>query len=261
MNETLRIMAAHASVRKFKADDVPDDMLYSIINAARQAPTSSNMQAYSIIVVRDKAKKETLAGLCNNQVWVKNCPVFLVICPDLRRLEKVAEYRHHDCLDKYIEMFIVATVDASLVAQNILLGAESCGLGGVMIGAIRNNPDDICELLKLPDKVYPLVGMCLGWPDTKPMIKPRLQQDVIIHDEEYGGDNLISRLKEYDDLVRKTGLYDGPRRKVASPDGRQVPDEEYSWTEHTARRLATTDPRFLRSHMRDFLLKRGFKLE
>jgi FMN reductase [NAD(P)H] len=261
MNETLKTMAAHASVRKFKADDVTDEILFPILNAARQAPTSSNMQAYSIIVIRDKTTKETLASLCNNQGWIKSCPVFLAICPDLRRLQKVAQYRKHECHDEYIEMFMVATVDAALVAQNILLGAESCGLGGVMIGAIRNNPDDVCQLLKLPNKVYPLMGMCLGWPATKPMIKPRLQDDVIIHREHYGDDNLLSKLKEYDEMIRKTGLYDGPNRKVASPDGRQIPDEEYSWTEHTARRLAATDPVSLRSHMREFLLHRDFRLE
>jgi len=261
MNETLKIMGSHASVRRFTLENIPEDMLMNILNAARQAPTSSNVQAYSIIVVKDTAKKETLSRLCDNQVWVKTCPVFLAICPDMHRLEAVCRYRGHTFVDNYIELFIVATVDAALVAQNILLGAETCGLGGVMIGGIRNNPDEVSQLLKLPDKVFPLVGICLGWPDTKPMIKPRLQPEAVIHAEEYSDVNLFEKLKLYDEIVKRTGLYDGPNRKVPSPDGRITPDAEYSWTEHTARRLASTDPKALRSHMRDFLRKKRFGLE
>jgi FMN reductase [NAD(P)H] len=261
MNETLEIMASHASVRKFKKDDIPDELLYSILNAARQAPTSSNIQAYSIIVVKDKFKKTTLAKLCGNQKWVKNCSVFLVICPDLMRLKKVCNRQKYEFIDRYIEMFIVATVDASLVAQNILLGAESCGLGGVMIGSIRNKPAEVSYLLELPDKVYPLMGICLGWPDTQPMIKPRLQANAVIFNEKYDDSQLQELLNQYDEIIRKTGLYDGPRRKVPSPTGKDVLDDKYSWCEHTARRLASTAPDALRTHIRNFLLSKKFGLE
>ena len=254
-------MAKHASVRKFKKQAVPDELLDEIIEAARQAPTSSNLQAYSIIVVKDQAKKEMLAELCGNQPWVKWCPVFLVICPDLLRLKKVCARQEYDFIDSYIEMLITATVDASLAAQNILTGAESCGLGGVMIGGIRNKPAEVSELLKLPEKVYPLMGICLGYPDHSPMVKPRLGQNVVVHDEQYDDSQLDKYLDEYDNLIRQTGLYNGPRRKVSSPTGKEVPDDKYSWCEHTARRLATTTPDVLRPHLRDFLRGKKFGLE
>jgi len=266
MNETLKTMAAHASVRKYKKQDIPKELLSEILDSARQAPTSSNLQAYSIIVIRDPQKKEELAKLCGNQVWIKNCPVFLVMCPDLCRLERICKYRGYDFHDEYIELFVVATVDAALVAQNILLAAESCGLGGVMIGGIRNNPAEVSALLELPDKVYPLMGICLGWPDTQPMIKPRLQHEIVIQYERYDDAELLRKLQTYDTLIRKTGrqdptdLYDGPNRKVPSPDGREIPDENYSWTEHAARRLASTDPKVTRAHLRAFLESKKFRL-
>ena len=269
MNETIETMASHASVRKFEDRDIPKELLEKIINAARQASTSSNLQAYSIIVIKDKAKKEKLSELCGNQVWVNACPVFLVICPDLRRLEKVCLRQGYDFLDSYIEMFILATVDAALVAQNILLGAESVDLGGVMIGGIRNNPDGVSELLNLPDKVYPLMGLCLGYPDQIPMIKPRLQQGMVVHKEQYDDSKFEKFIDEYEDFIRQTGLYDGPHRKVKSPirqepdarqPGKEVPDEKYSWCEHTARRLAADAPDVLRPHLREFLLKKKFGL-
>jgi len=261
MNKTLEIMASHASVRKFKDTDIPDDLLNSVIQAARQASTSSNLQAYSIIIVREQAKKEKLAKLCGNQVWVKTCPVFLVICPDLLRLQKVCDRQGYEFINRHIEMFIAATVDAALVAQNILTGAESEGLGGVMIGGIRNNSAQVSELLGLPDMVYPLMGMCLGYPDHSPMIKPRLPQDIVVHRERYDDSRLETDLAEYEKTIRQTGLYDGPRRKVQSPTGKEVPEEQYSWCEHTSRRLATDAPDVLRPHMREFLIKKKFGLE
>ena len=93
MNKILKLMASHASVRRFKNEAVPDDLLNSILNSARQASTSSNVQAYSIIVIKDQDKKVKLAEFCGNQLWVEKCPVFLVICPDLKRLEQSPDGR------------------------------------------------------------------------------------------------------------------------------------------------------------------------
>ena len=261
MPDPLQILSSHRSIRKYKNQSIPDDLLDEILTSARQAPTSANLQAYSIIVVKDKAKKKTLAHLCGEQPWVETCPVFLAICPDLHRLQKVCEIRGYEPNDRYMEIFIVAVVDAALVAQNIVVGAEASGLGICMIGGIRNNPDRVSELLKLPQKVFPLMGMCMGYPDHDPMIKPRLPGNVVIHRENYDDDNFDKLLTEYDNIIKATGLYEGPRRKVPSPDGREIPDDDYSWSEHTSRRMASQNPATLRSHMKRFLLERGFRME
>jgi nitroreductase len=261
MDDILRLLGSHRSIRKYKADSIDDSLLDNILNSARQAPTSSNLQAYSLIVVKDPEKKKTLSHLCGDQPWVGSCPVFIAICPDLHRLDQVCKIRDYKMVDQYIELLIMAIVDASLVAENILVAAEGSGLGGCMIGAIRNNPADVCTLLKLPEKVFPLVGLCLGYPDQEPMIKPRLMSQAVIHHEHYGESNLADLIKEYDRIVKATGLYDGPSRKVVSPDSRAVSDDDYSWGEHIARRLASTDPRATRAHMRRFLESRGFGME
>jgi nitroreductase len=260
MNNIFEILKSHRSVRRYKPELIPDDLLNNILTSARQAPTSSNFQAYSIIVVKDKEKKKKLAHFCGDQPWVASCPVFLVICPDLYRLEQICRIRNYELNDKYIETFIVAVVDAALVAQNILVASEASGLGVCMIGGIRNNPDKVSELLKLPDKVFPLMGICLGWPDQEPILKPRLPSQAVIHQEEYTDSDLLRLIGQYDAEIRATGLYAGDRRKVPSPDGRQIPEEEYSWMEHTSRRLASQNPKVLRLHMKEFLLKRGFEL-
>jgi nitroreductase len=261
MNEILKTMASHRSIRKYTNQPIADDLLNEILTTSRQASTSSNLQAYAIIVVKDQTKKEKLAELCINQPWIAKCPVYLVICPDLYRLEKVAARQGYQSNDRYIELFIVATVDAALVAQNILTAAESCGLGGVMTGSIRNNPAEVAAMLELPDKVYPLMGICLGYPDYDPMIKPRLMSEAIIHHERYDDSGLDDQLTGYDKLIKATGLYDGPRRKVQSPTGKEVPDDIYSWCEHTSRRLAATNPSTTRTHLKQFLLDKKFGLE
>lgn len=261
MDDIFKILSSHRSIRKYKPDPIPDDLMNNIIDSARQAPTSSNVQAYSIIVVRDKQRKKKLARLCGDQPWVESCPVFLVICPDLHRLEQVCRLRNYELNDRHIEIFIVAVVDAALVAQNILVASESSGLGGCMIGGIRNHPDQVCELLKIPDKVFPLMGICLGWPAHEPMIKPRLPRELVVHNEEYDDSNLERLLASYDTEIKATGLYEGARRKARSPDGRDVSDDEYSWTEHTARRLGSSDPGILRSHMKSFLQNKKIGLD
>lgn len=236
-------------------------MLDNILASARQAPTSSNIQAYSIIVVKDKSKKSKLAHFCGDQPWVESCPVFLAVCPDLHRIEKVCQSRGYQISDRHIETFLLAVVDAALVAQNILVAAEASGLGVCMIGAIRNNPDDVCRLLKIPDKVFPLMGMRLGWPDQDPMIKPRLPESAVIHREEYDDSGFDRLIGEYDSIIKATGLYAGPRRKIPPPDGREVPDDDYNWSEHTSRRMASTDPKTLRAHLKKFLLDKKFNFE
>lgn len=260
MNEIIDLLKSHRSIRRYLDRSIDPELLTTILDAARQAPTSSNLQPYSIIVVRDIAKKKSLAQFCGNQAWIERCPVFLVMCPDLRRIDEICRLRGYNFQGQHIEISIVSIVDTALVAQNIAVAAESVGLGICMIGGIRNNPDKVCELLKLPPRVFPLMGMCLGYPDQEPIIKPRLPHEATVHYEEYNDDSLSSLLNDYDRAIRDTGLYEGAHRKQAALDNRPDPDD-YSWTEHSARRTAAKNPTVLRAHMRCFLEERMIGLD
>ncbi len=261
MQDIFQILRSHRSIRKFKPDPIPEKLLGDILDSARQAPTSSNLQAYSIVIVRDRVKRKEFAKLSGDQQWVEACPIFLVVCADLYRLEKVCRIRGYKMSDRHIESFIVPVIDAALVAQNILVAAEANGLGICMVGGIRRDPANVCRMLKLPERVFPLVGMCLGYPDQEGAVKPRLPHEVIIHEDEYSDQNLEKHVAEYDNLLRAGGLYDGPRRKIPSPDGRTIPDSEYGWSEHSARRLASTDSKTLRVHLKGFLESQKFGFE
>lgn len=196
VTETLK---KHVSVRNYNGEPIPHEMLREILNSARRSPTSSNMQAYSFVVVRNPETKKILAESAGNQKHIETCDVFIAICADITRLETACEM-HGTELAKNLENFLVASVDASLAGMSLSTAAESFGLGHVMIGGMRNHPKKNAETLGLPDGVYVVFGMCLGFPDAEnlPVQKPRLQEELIIHYEQYDTSDKREKLAEHD---------------------------------------------------------------
>lgn len=255
----LKFLNSHASVRRFVDRPVTDEQIDRIMETAQRAPTSSNLQAYSIIVVRDAEKKEKLSVLCGNQPHVKDCPVLLAFCPDLLRVRKVCTESGYRFREEYFEYLVLAMVDAALAGQNALLAAEAQGLGACMIGGMRNRPHEVAELLNLPQRVFVLFGMTIGFPAQPAKIKPRLPGSVVRHNEKYETDNLDEGLAEYDRTMREIGIYRGRRIQLeeVGPDLQEkVTDEDYGWLEHTARRLA--NPASARPDLRPFLESKKF---
>jgi len=245
-NPVLEAIAAHASCRAYRPDPLPEGTVERLAVAAQSAPTSSNLQAYSIVVVQDPARKRRLYELCGEQPMILDAPLFLVFCPDLRRLEYVCRRQGHRFGAGSLDMFLVATVDAALAAQNAALAAEAMGLGTCMVGAIRERPREVIDLLALPPGVYALVGLCVGYPAARGEVKPRLPLSAVLHRETYSDRHLDTAVAEYDRLMAAAGIYGG--RQVPAPGGQVRPEQaSYGWAEHTARRLAAARRRELRS--------------
>ncbi|HSO19059.1 MAG TPA: oxygen-insensitive NADPH nitroreductase, partial [Desulfosarcina sp.] len=198
MNAAIDLLKAHRSIRKFTERAVDDETLAAIVSAAQCAATSHFVQAYTIIRVRDPHKREIIARLAGPQVWVARAPVFLVFCADLNRLETACGMHGTTMQKGWAEQFVTATVDAALLAQNVLLAAESLGLGGVFIGGIRNDPQTVCDLLEIPDQAYPVFGMCLGWPAHDPPPKPRLPVAAVLFTDRYPDAHDAGLLDGYD---------------------------------------------------------------
>ncbi len=154
----------------------------------------------------------------------------------------------------YLENFLVAAVDAAIAMQNAALAAESLGLGICYIGAIRNRPQEVIDLLGLPPLVMPIAGMTVGWPAVEPTIRPRLPLPAVLHWERYDPSGQDQALAEYDQAMAATGIYAG--RQVPVP-GRPGEMEDYGWTEHSARRVAQAH----RMHLRAVVEKQGFGLK
>ncbi len=249
MNATIDLLSRHRSVRKFKDKPVDDALFHTVVKAAQCASTSSHVQAYTIIRVQDKDNRRQIADLAGPQLWVEQAPIFLVFCADLTRLESACD-RHGIAPEKgWAEQFVVATVDTALLAQNLMIAAESLGLGGVFIGGIRNDPKMVCELLNIPDTAYPVFGMCLGYPDQTPTIKPRLPLDLVLREDFFSGP------KSKKDRTDSLSAYDQTCKGYYLSRDSNLKDQTWS------RQMANFMGKVSRPHMKSFLKKRGFFLK
>jgi len=197
-SETIKVLRNRQSIRKYAPTPVSEAHVDAILGAALRAPTSSNLQAYSVIVVRDAETKSQLAVPCGNQKHIVDCPVFLAFCADLTRIESAFERNGHTIENNNLELGLVASIDASLVGMAAYVAAESLGIQGVMIGAVRNKPEDIADILGLPSRVYAVFGMCLGFPAETPKQKPRMPVSGIVHHERYDADAALGAIDPYD---------------------------------------------------------------
>lgn len=197
-SETIETLLQRRSIRKYTDQEVTDAQVEAILRAAFRAPTSSNIQSYSVITVRDPQTKQKLSVPTSNQKHIVDCPVFLAFCADLTRLEYVLQQHGHTLEDNNMEVGLVSSIDASLVGMSAYLAAESLGIKGVMIGAVRNDAVKIAEILELPKFVYCVFGMCLGYPAEAPQQKPRMVQDLVVHSEKYDPAKAAAAVETYD---------------------------------------------------------------
>ncbi|MCW8996082.1 MAG: oxygen-insensitive NADPH nitroreductase [Psychromonas sp.] len=240
MNQVIELLKNHRSIRKFKQDPISNEKLVAIIEAAGSAATSNFIQAYSVIRVTNKKNRKQIAELAGAQTWIETSPLFIVFCADLKRAENACLFEHKEMASGFTEQFVIATIDVTLAAQNAMIAAESLGLGGVFIGGIRNDPEKVCELLKIPEHVYPVFGMCLGYPDDQPEQKPRLPVSVILK-EDYYQENQAD-LKTYNKTCRD--YYQN----------RSSGSREETWTRQISDMMSVP----ARPHMKEFLKKKGF---
>jgi nitroreductase len=200
-NETLAVQLSHRSVRKFGPQPVTDGQLSALVAAAQSAATSSNLQPWSVIAVRDPARKARLAALAAGQQFINEAPLLLVWVADLGRARRIAS-RAGVALDgaDYLETTIIGFVDTALAAQNAVTAAESLGLGTVFVGAVRNHPEQVAAELALPLHAVAAFGLAVGTPDPTENagIKPRLPQAAVLHIERYDAQVADSHISAYD---------------------------------------------------------------
>ena len=204
-SDVLALQLAHRSVRQFGPEDVPEEQVRALVAAAQSAPTSSNLQAWSVIVVRDPERKARLARLAGRQPFVRQAPVLLVWVADLSRARRVAT-RHGAAVEatSYLETTLIGFIDAALAAQNAVVAAESLGLGSTFVGALRNQPREVAAELGLPPGAIAAFGLAVGVPDPSEEagIKPRLPQAAVVHHETYDADAADAHLPAYDDHLQ-----------------------------------------------------------
>ena len=184
-NETVRLLFERASCRSFSDRSVPPDVLRMILEAGTHAPSAGNLQPYSIIKIESPETRRKLAELCG-QKFIGEAPVNLIFCIDFHRLERWAELETAPfTATSSFRHFWVSIQDTVMCAQNICTAADAMGLGSVYIGTVLEAFRQLREMLQLPRGVFPVVLLCLGYPETKAAPRKKLGIDMVVHDEKY----------------------------------------------------------------------------
>ena len=220
MNQVIEHMKNHRSIRKYKDREVSDEIINEIIEAGMAASSSGNMQSYSIIVTKDKKIRESLLTAHFDQSMVTEAPVLITFCADFHRMRLWLEASDAPMNFDNLMSFMIGSIDATLVSQNVALAAEALGLGICYMGTTLASCDQIAKILNCPDHVVPVVGFSLGYPDESPPERKRLPRESIVHKEvykDYTADDINAAYSERETL--------GWDRYMAIPELRKMVEE------------------------------------
>jgi FMN reductase [NAD(P)H] len=247
-NPWLRQVLMRRTHRRYTERPVPGSLMRLLLGVAFSASSKSDLQQASVVSVEDRSRRDRLAALVPDMPWIGSAPVFLVFCGDAGRIERIGELRGHPLDNGKLEGFFNAAIDAALALQSFILAAETVGLGCCPISVIRNHASAVGEILRLPDKVFPVAGLCVGYPAVAGHLSMRLPLEATVHANQYDGQRLAELVDAYD--RRRDARYSLPREQQRSPEvfGHA---SFYGWSEDKARQATQPEghgfPAYLRS--------------
>jgi nitroreductase/FMN reductase [NAD(P)H] len=243
--DTLAAIAEHRTGRSYEARTVSPELIRLIAACALSAPSKSDLQQADILEVDDPKLRTAIADLIPSMPWVREAPAFLVVCGNGRRLLAASDLAGETFANQHLDHFFNATVDAALVLQNLIVCAEAVGLATCPISVIRNHAAKVSDLLALPDHVFPLAGLCLGWPGDERRLSPRLPLSQTLHRNQHSEGDLATALPTYD-------------QRRAHTEGRDPDASDFiGWSRAKARMYAGPQ----RADFGAFIKSKGFKLE
>lgn len=245
-------IASHRSIRRYRPDPVAPELLQLLFACALSAPTKSDLQQADIIHITDAGRRQRIVAAIPDMAWILDAPVFLVFCGNNRRIRHIGEWRGKPFANEHLDHFMNAAVDAGIVMMNFIRAAEAAGLGACPISAIRNAIDTTSRELELPQGVFPVAGLCVGYPATPGHISPRLAPDVTVHTDRYDESTLRTQVDAYDQRRHANHPY-GKQRRVKS----FGTAEFYGWSEDKARQYAEPE----RADFGAYIRRQGFSLK
>jgi FMN reductase [NAD(P)H] len=247
-NPWIRQVLLRRTQRRYSERPVPEPVVRLVLAAAFSASSKSDYQQATAIRVEDRGQRDRLAALIPDMPWIGSAPVFLIFLGDARRLERISK---HPVKNGTLEGFFNATIDAALALQTATLAAETLGLGTCPISVLRNHIEAVGEILALPDKVFPVAGLCLGYPAQQGFISMRLPPDVTVHRDRYD-DGAIAAVDAYD---RRRDARHSIKDRQKSP-AIFGTAEFYGWSEDKARQAMSPEG----ADFAGWLKARGFDL-
>lgn len=250
--DELAHIAGHRSHRKFTRQTVAPGLLRLLAACAFSAPSKSDLQQADLVHVADRAKVKAIADGIPDMPWIADAPVFLVFCGNNRRIRQIGEWRGKPFVNDHLDHFMNAAVDAGIVMMNFIRAAEAAGLGACPISAVRNRCEEVSRLLELPGQVFPVAGLCVGYPAEPGRISPRLQLEVTMHVDRYDESGVREEIDAYDQ--RRHALQPYRRQRNAN----RYPDVDfYGWSEDKARQYSVPE----RADFGAYIRKIGFSLK
>lgn len=244
-------LAARRSHRSFKPDSLDPSLVRSLCALALCAPAKSDMQQRDIIIIEDPDQRAKLMDIIPHNRWMLSAPSFLVFCGNNRRQRQIHEWRGRPFVNDHLDAFFNASVDAGIALATFIMAAESIGLGCCPVSAIRDRSREVSDLLGLPDHVFAVVGLGLGWPAEEGRISMRLPLSATVHTDRFSEDGISEQIDGYD-----------ARREAAQPfsNQRYVKDygesDPYSWSEDKARQYSKPE----RADFGAFIREKNFDL-
>lgn len=251
LDEIGRIVG-HSSHRRYAARPVDPALLRLLLACALSAPSKSDLQQADIVHLADREKVRAVTALIPDMPWIAEAPVVLVFCGNNRRIRQIGEWRGKPFANDHLDHFMNAAVDAGIVMTTFIRAAEAVDLSACPISGIRNKPREVSALLDLPDWVFPVAGLTVGYPAEAGRITPRLPLDVTVHVDRYDESRVREKIEGYD--RRRQALMPYRRQRRVERFGESA---VYGWSEEKARHYAVPE----RADFGAFIRDKGFRLD
>lgn len=207
LNQTIQQQLAHRTIRAFKDQALTQEEVELLVDVAQHTTTSNFLQGYSIISITDPTLKQEFARISNQPYVANNGHLFLFIVDQYRNTQITQAQNRPANVQGTADRFIASLTDATIAAQNMVVAAESLGMGTVFLGSLHNDAARIIELLGLPEYTFPAVGLAVGYPAQEPQMKPRLPRSIVHMENHYQPlEHPLEDLQEYDETI--TNYYD-----------------------------------------------------
>lgn len=247
-----RSLAARASCRRFSTDPVSSEMIDTLCALALASPSKSDLQQRDLVIVDDTVIRQSISDKIPGGQWIARAPVFIIFCGNNRRHRQVMQWRGMPFTNDHLDAFFNAAVDAGIALSAFVTAAEAAGLGCCPISVIRNEAKLVGELVGLPDYVFPVAGLTVGWPAGETEISKRLPLTATVHRNRFEEGNVRELIEAYDAWRAASQPYE-VQRDVA----RFGATECYGWSEDKARQYAGPE----REDFGAYIRSQGFVLD
>ncbi|MHA1347502.1 MAG: nitroreductase family protein [Candidatus Heimdallarchaeaceae archaeon] len=237
MKNIFNIMHDRRSIRRFTEKDVSQEVLEQILKAGFRAPFAA--QLCSIVYTTNKEKMKRFKGIG----LYPSTKIFMIFLVDYNRMEKIIKARGYENVSDDSMSLWLGVQDVTLVAENVILAAEALGLGSVLLGVVPMKADLVSEVFNVPQRAFPVVGLCLGYPDSnvETAIRPRYPLKFSAFEDEYKAldeTDIKECMKSMDEGYMTQGYYIKNKAKIPLPEGKEdnIDYDKYSWSEHISRK-------------------------